>query len=155
LSYWRGNTLHCHVARRTGDRCAARCRRTMLRHSDARLKVVALIALCFCWISVPAGAQAPDLGALLMRIGERVAGYYRRAQSVICVERSTVQPIGRNLTPEGFARTVESELRIDSGPADGQGRSDATVVRNVYRINGRAPRERDNKDRSGCTDPNP
>ena len=32
---------------------------------------------------------------------------------------------------------------------------DAKVIRDVRRINGRAPRERDKNARSGCTDPNP
>jgi hypothetical protein len=88
-------------------------------------------------------------------VGERVAEYYRRAQSVICVEQSTVQPIQSNWAPDGFARTVESELRVESEAADGDTRPTARVTRDIRRINGRAPRERDQKDRTGCTDPNP
>ncbi len=91
----------------------------------------------------------------MTRVAERVAEYYRRAQSVICVERSTVQPIQSNWTAEGFPRTVESELRVESEFADGDTPPKARVTRNVRRINGRAPRARDDKDRSGCTDPNP
>ena len=53
----------------------------------------------------------------------------------------------------GFARTVESELRIeaDSGQIPGE----AAIVRKIRKVNGRVPRERDKKDRAGCTDPSP
>ena len=78
-----------------------------------------------------------------------------RAQRVICVEHSTVQPIQSNWAPDGFSRTVESELRVESEAADGDTLPDAKVIRDIRRINGRAPRERDKKDRAGCTDPNP
>lgn len=88
----------------------------------------------------------------MTRVGERVADYYRRAQSLVCVEHSTVQPIRTNWTSEGFARTVESELRLESRSVNG-GPAGAALVRNVRRINGRAPRERDRTDRAGCTDP--
>ena len=91
----------------------------------------------------------------MTRVAERVAEYYRRAQSVVCVERSTVQPIQSNWTPDGFARTVESELRVESEFADGDSPPTTRVIRAVRRINGRAPRAQDDKDRSGCTDPNP
>ena len=91
----------------------------------------------------------------MTRVGARVADYCRRAQRVICVERSTVQPIQANWAPEGFSRTVESELRVESEAADGDTLTEAKVIRDIRRINGRAPRERDRKDRTGCTDPNP
>ena len=104
--------------------------------------------------SVAALTQAaPDVDALLGRIGDRIAEYYKRAQNVICLEKSTVQPIGWNLSPDGFARVVESELHVEADAGDAEG--EAKVVREIRRVNGRAPRERDNKDRAGCTDPNP
>jgi hypothetical protein len=125
-----------------------------MRYERARLVVIASIVLWTCWIS--AAPQTPaDIGSLIARIGERVAGYYHRAQRVTCVERSTVQPIGTNLATEGFSRTVESELRVEADAFDGDAPPDAKVIRDVRRINGRPPRERDKKDRSGCTDPNP
>jgi hypothetical protein len=101
-----------------------------------------------------AGAQAPpNVEQLLEHIGERVANFYTRAKNVICIETSRVQAIDLSNSPVGFARTVESELRIeaDNGPTPGE----ASVVRKVRKVNGRVPRERDTKDRSGCTDPNP
>ena len=126
----------------------------MGRHGRARLVVIASVAVCAGWIS--AAPQAPpDIEALMTSVGDRVAEYYRRAQSVICVEQSTVQPIQSNWAPDGFSRTVESELRVESDAADGDTLPDAKVIRDIRRINGRAPRERDKKDRAGCTDPNP
>jgi hypothetical protein len=126
----------------------------MRRHGYARVVVMASVAMCACWLS--AAPQAPSgLDAVMTSVGERIAAYYRRAQSVICLEQSTVQPIQSNWAPEGFSRTVESELRVESDAADGDTLPKARVIRDVHRINGRAPRERDKKDRTGCTDPNP
>jgi hypothetical protein len=116
--------------------------------------VIASAGVCAWWVS--AASQAPpDINALMAQVGDRVGEYYRVAQSVVCLERSTVQPIQSNWSNEGFARTVESELRLEFEPADGDTPATARVVREIHRINGRAPRERDSKDRSGCTDPNP
>jgi hypothetical protein len=101
-----------------------------------------------------AGAQAqPNVDELLIRVGERVAEFYKRATNVICIETSTVQPIDSSYSTQGFARTVESELRVelDKGELPGE----ASIVRKVLKVNGRPPRERDQKDRSGCTDPDP
>lgn len=97
-----------------------------------------------------------DLDTVLAHVGERIAEYYKRAQSVMCIEKFTVQPIGWTFGPEGLARTTESELRIEIDADDGDG-SEAKVLRLIRKINGRAPREKDKekKDRSGCTDPNP
>jgi hypothetical protein len=126
----------------------------MGRHRLARLAGIASVAVCACRAS--AAPQAPpDIARLMTRVGERVVDYYRRARGVICVEDSTVQPIGWNWSPEGFARTVESELRVEFGAADGDLAPQVKVIRDIRRINGRAPRERDKKDRSGCTDPSP
>ena len=94
----------------------------MRPHPHPSLIVVAPVAVvCACWVSISAAPQAPPhIEALMTRIGERVAGYYRQAQRVICIEKSTVQPIQSNWTAEGFARTVESELRIEPETADGR-----------------------------------
>jgi len=108
----------------------------------------ALLALAAGACAMPAlvsSQSGPDADTLLARIGERLAGYYQRAQRIVCVETSTVQPIGHDRAPDGLARTVQSELRVE----------DARLVRDIRHINGRAPRERDKKDRSACTDPDP
>src|SRR4029077_12722821 len=83
----------------------------------------------------------------------RIAEFYKRAQNVICVEKSVVQQIGANYTPEGFARTVESELHVEADDGDAAG--EAKVVREIRKVNGRVPREKDGRERAGCTDPNP
>jgi hypothetical protein len=110
-----------------------------------------------CLLTVSATAQAPpDIDTLLARVGARIAEYYKRAQHVICTEKSTVQPVGRDFTPAGFARVTESELRVESDPdKDGDGFAGATVVRQLMKVNGRTPRDKDKKDRAGCTDANP
>ena len=117
------------------------------------MKLPGAVALALAAMTA-AGAQAqPNADELLARVGERVAEFYRRAKNVVCIETSMVQQIDFNNSPEGFARTVESELRIeaDSGEAPGE----AAIVRKVRKVNGRAPREKDKKERAGCTDPNP
>src|SRR5262249_17938258 len=78
---------------------------------------------------------APNLDELMTRVGERIAEYYRRAQAVICTEKSTVQPIGLNLTPQGFPRTVESELRVETDAPDGDGPPEAKVLREIRKVN--------------------
>lgn len=119
-----------------------------------RLAATAMVASA---VVARAGATAEpyDAAALLARVAERVGAYYQRAQQLICTERSTVVPIGRDWSPQGLARTVDAELRLELDLADGDEAPIATITRQVLRINGRAPRERDNKDRSGCTDPTP
>jgi hypothetical protein len=111
--------------------------------------------VCAGWVSAAPPQTPPDLDGLMTRVGERIANYYRRAESIVCIEHSTVQPVQSNLATDGFARTVESELRVESEAADGDTLPSAKVIRDVRRINGRAPRERDKKDRTGCTDPAP
>ena len=119
----------------------------------ARLVAIGWVAVCAGWVSA---AQGPtDIEACMTRVGERVGEYQRRAQSVVCVEKSTVQPIATNWALEGFSRTVLSDLRVESEATDGETPPKARVIRDVRLINGRAPRERDKKDRAGCTDPNP
>jgi len=101
-------------------------------------------------VPTTAGAQAPPgIDELLARVGERIADFYTKAQHVICTEVSTVQPIDLSYSSQGFARAVESELRLET---DG---GEVRVVRDVRKVNGHAPREKDQKNRDGCTDPTP
>ena len=112
-----------------------------------------LCAVCVC--RIPASAQTPDIQTIVARVGARVADYYRRAQSLICTETATVLSIQPDWSPVGMARTVESELHLELKPTDGDGEPGADVIRDIRRINGRPPRDRDTTDRQGCTDPNP
>jgi hypothetical protein len=111
-----------------------------------------------CLLGASATAQAPpDIDTLLARVSERITDYYKRAQSVMCLEKTTVLPLSSGLMPSGFARVTESELRVEpDAVSDGDGSSgSASFVRQIVKINGRAPREKDKKDRASCTDPNP
>ena len=120
-----------------------------------RSATVLSVALATQLIVLSAAPQATDIEALMTRVGAHVAEYYRRVQHVICIERATVQPIQSNWAPDGFSRTVESELRVESNPDDAGPLPKVSVMRDILRVNGRSPRERDRTDRAGCTDPNP
>jgi hypothetical protein len=120
---------------------------------DTRFLIVLLLALGVASTARGSGAQAaPPIDELMARVGKRIAQFYERAQRVICVETSTVQPIDRSFSSQGFARIVESELRVEP---DGSDAGEARLVREVRKVNGRPPRPKDEKDRDGCTDPNP
>jgi hypothetical protein len=96
-------------------------------------------------------APARDLAETLERAGERVEQYFARAQSLICQETVAMQPLGMGLSPSGFARTVESELRLSWDPdADTDDPLEATTVRQVVAVNGRPPRKDDS---NNCTTP--
>ena len=107
------------------------------------------------WASAAFGQPDTDIDALVARVGERVSQYFRRAQTVMCLERSTVQPIQANWSSEGTPRTVESDLRVELRNVDDAFTDEPDVVREIRTINGRAPRPRDAKSRNACTDPNP
>jgi hypothetical protein len=118
--------------------------------------IVVFLAIGGHWTSLSASPRqsAAEMESLLARIGERVTQFYRRVQTVMCVERSTVQPISVNWSIDGLARTVESDLRVELRPV-GDFEDEAEVVREIRKINGRLPRPRDAKSRNACTDPNP
>jgi hypothetical protein len=124
-----------------------------MRRSIARISII-LLAAVHGSLATPAAAQAPPtVDELLSRVGERIAEFYKRAQHVIVIETSRVQPIDLSYSSQGFARLVESELHLE--PEGGEVAGEARVVREVRKVNGRAPREKDNNNRDGCTDPNP
>jgi hypothetical protein len=89
----------------------------------------------------------PERDALLDRVGQYVEAYYNRAQSLLTEETVTMQPLARDLTSDGFARRLTYEARVEWDPTSGE---EATVVRQLLRVNGRPPRERDEP---RCTDP--
>jgi hypothetical protein len=116
------------------------------------LTVVAVASFAF-----GAAAQAPrDIETVLRQVGARLEQHYKRAQNVIFTEKRTVQPVGRDYAPLGFARMTEYETRVETDAnADGDESSDVRVIRALLRVNGRPPRDKDKKDRAGCTDANP
>jgi len=123
---------------------AARGHRNLVRARLNRLAAAALVAA-----GTTVSAQG-DVQTMLQRIGDSVRRYYGRAQSIICMERVVVQQIGSDMSPQGFARTIDYELRVEwEGGADGVP-LDATVNRVIRKINGRAPRP---GDEPKCLDP--
>jgi hypothetical protein len=116
--------------------------------------LVPLVAVALTALTATADAQTqPNIDEMLIRVGQRIAEFYKRAQRVICIETSRVQPIDLTYSSQGFARIVESELRVDA--EGGEVAGEARVVREIRKVNGRAPRDKDKKNREGCTDPNP
>jgi len=104
--------------------------------------------------AVVVSAQAPprlDLDSLLVEAGEKVEQYFARAQSLVCLETVRLQPLASSMTAEGFARTVESELRLSWDPFDhSEEAPEARTLRQVLRVNGHSPRKNDYQ---ACTTP--
>jgi hypothetical protein len=123
------------------------------REGFRRLLVASALAASGWTVSAAGSPGRPDLTTLVDGIGERLAEYYRHAQQLVCLERSTVTPIDSSWRLDGFARTVESELRFDIDETAAV--REPRVTREIRRVNGREPRERDRKNRAGCTDPTP
>ncbi|HEX8030529.1 MAG TPA: hypothetical protein VF491_18775 [Vicinamibacterales bacterium] len=92
-----------------------------------------------------------DISALLQRAGDRVSEYFARAQSIMCLERVSLQKLGMGWGAEGPARFVESELRLSWEPSDDDPTpTEAKTLRQVLRVNGAPPRK---KDYDNCTTP--
>ena len=101
-----------------------------------------------------AGQMPESLDNLLARVGSRIEALYERAQSLICDEKVTAQPIRSDLSIDGFARVLEYDLRVELAAADGED-AEVSFVRQLRRINGRVPKPRDLNDRQSCLDPDP
>ena len=99
--------------------------------------------------SAPPPAVA-DLATALSLAGDRVEGFIARAQSLICTEVVSMTPLNSGLTSDGFARTVESELRLSWDPDNGGPATETQTRRQVLKVNGRPPRK---DDRNNCTTP--
>jgi hypothetical protein len=99
-------------------------------------------------------AQDTQLDSILARVGARIEQFYRRAQSLICVEKVTAQAITNDLSSAGFARVLEYDLRVELATIDDPD-AEANFVRELRKVNGRPPRPRDLDDRNSCLDPNP
>jgi len=93
--------------------------------------------------------ESPDLETTLAFAAERVAAYFARAQSLVCLETVHIQPLGTGLGPDGVGRTVESELRLSWDPSE-DGGTEAATRRQVIKVNGRPPRKNDYR---ACTTP--
>lgn len=111
------------------------------------------------WLLIGAAALAPEaatqsgvveLNGVLARAGGRVEAFFARAQSLMCTETVTMQPLNAGLSSDGFSRTVESELRVSWDPGADGPITEAQIRRHVVKVNGRPPREKDHR---SCTTP--
>jgi hypothetical protein len=117
----------------------------------APLTCIVTAAAAIVWLSPRIAAQpAPDVTQILTSVGDRIQHYYGRAQSIMCLEKVTVQPIRADLTPEGFGRVIEYELRVEWDAGTDGALAEATVHRQVRKVNGRPPRP---GDEPKCMDP--
>jgi hypothetical protein len=92
-----------------------------------------------------------DLEGVLERASARVAEYFARAQSIVCLEKVALQRLSLGFSADGPARFVESELRLSWEPTkDDPTPKEARTLRQVVRVNGHAPRK---KDWNNCTTP--
>ena len=113
---------------------------------------MAVLALAVSPTSSP--AAGPDVEIILSQVGDRVREYFRRAQSLIALETVNLLPIGaeQSFSPSTRPRRLVYELRLAwEAPPTGEA-PDASVMRKLLTINGRAPRP---KDEPGCMDPQP
>jgi hypothetical protein len=95
--------------------------------------------------------SAVDVAELLKRAGDRVAEYFARAQSIMCLERVSLQRLGMSWSADGPARFVESELRLSWEPTpENPIPTEAKTLRQVLRVNGGKPRKNDYQN---CTTP--
>ena len=95
-----------------------------------------------------------DIADTLRNVGLRIQAWYARAQTVVSTESVWIQPLRADMTPDMFPRRLAFELRVEWDPEQvgPLGIPEATVLREMLSVNGRAPeRDRD----PGCMDPKP
>lgn len=63
-------------------------------------------------------AQSADLQAIAARVGAYVQQYFERARHVLVEETVVLQPLLRDLGPDGFARRLIYEARVEWDPAE-------------------------------------
>jgi hypothetical protein len=91
-----------------------------------------------------------DLESTLAQVSRQVESYYAHARAILCAERVVLQPLGSDLTPDGFARQLVYELRVEWEPSSAQDTAgEAHIARRLLSVNGRPPRPQDER----CTDP--
>jgi hypothetical protein len=96
-------------------------------------------------------AATIDLSGILDRAAARVTEYFARAQSIMCLEKVSLQKLGMGFGADGPARFVESELRLSWEPSpENPTPIEALTLRQVLRVNGSPPRK---KDHNNCTTP--
>lgn len=110
-----------------------------------------LLALLVVSLSAGQATQHIDLEGVLERASARVTEYFARAQSIMCLEKVSLQKLGFGYSADGPARFVESELRLSWEPSpEDPTPKEAHTLRQVVKVNGRPPRQ---KDYDNCTTP--
>jgi hypothetical protein len=118
----------------------------LLRAGSAAFAIV-----CSAALTAEQAVPLFDLAATLQRAGERVEYYFARAQSIVCFETVSLQPLSLGLSGDGPARTVQSELRLSWDPAaETRTPLEAKTLRQVLKVNGHPPRK---NDYNNCTAP--
>jgi hypothetical protein len=92
----------------------------------------------WAWIAVlaaavPVLAQPADAPPFLTRVSTYVEEYYARVQRVIVDETVVIQPLKTDLSPDGFARRLVYETRLEWDPAAAE---PARVTRELVRAQG-------------------
>jgi hypothetical protein len=120
--------------------------RAVARSAKAGALIVALAA------SLSAEqAGSTDVSGILQHAGDKVMEYFARAQSIMCLEKVSLQKLGMGFSADGAARQVESELRLSWEPSeDDPTPTIARTLRQVVRVNGSKPRK---NDYDNCTTP--
>lgn len=95
-----------------------------------------------------------DVGAVLVRVGERVEEYFARAQSLVCRETVSIQTLNSTFTSDGsLGRRLEYDLRIEWQPASSPDDPPvANALRELVSVGGRKARP---NDEPKCMDPKP
>lgn len=120
----------------------------MIRTASACATFVMALGVC---VSAQRTATFTDLEGLLERASARVTEYFARAQSIMCLERVSLQKLSFGYSTDGPARFVESELRLSWQPSEEDPTpKEARTLRQVLRVNGHPPRK---KDWDNCTTP--
>jgi hypothetical protein len=102
-------------------------------------------------VSADQATRHIDLDGVLERAGARVTEYFARAQSIMCLEKVSLQKLSYGFSADGPARFVESELRLSWQPSpEDPTPKEARTLRQVLKVNGHAPRK---KDYDNCTTP--
>jgi hypothetical protein len=115
-----------------------------------------LAALCLAASATLAAGVQPgadrDVRAWMARAADRVQAYYARAQHIICEETVRLEPLGPDLMRNGdHVRELVYELRVSWEQAEAGGAPpEATVLRQLLKVDGRPPRP---GDEPGCFDP--
>lgn len=117
----------------------------------ARWALIVIVVAAATSVGARDQVDGESLGLVLQRAGARVEQFFSRAASIVCLEIVRLQPLTSSWASDGFARTVESELRLSWEPSvDGRASTEAQTLRRLLKVNGQAPRHNDQK---SCTGP--